>query len=212
VKQLHTESLAASFMQLSLKAAILAMLVLLFTACLSGGGGSAAGGSTTIADLQPIEAVPTTTTTTSTTTSTTTTTVPAPSFASLAGHYTNAAYTLDILADGSFSASTNQLYVITTRSNGSTNDTAYSCSVTGTMLSVFSSSGSFTTYNVSLSASDYYKPTPNNVTYAYSNYGCLGSASPSTIGIEVVSATCLRVQDLGYNTASPSNTGLTYCK
>jgi len=186
-----------------IKALALITLALYFTAC--GGDGSSAADSSS---KQPISApvaddliMPITTTTT----------LPPATINSLSGTYTNAANTLDIQSDGSFTATTTQVLRTTNTGNSSTGHQSYSCSITGSVGQQLTT-GTLATYALSIQSTTYYRPA-NAAPLNYTSFGCIGSASSTVISIEQTSATCLRVQNLGViNQSSPDNTGLTFCK
>lgn len=190
-------------MKTFIKISALIFITLYFTAC---GGGDAGDSSSSSKSIQPI-ASPITTTTTITTT-----TLQSPSINSLAGSYiASSGHTFNVLNDGSFSSATIQVLRTTNASTGSSSLTNQACTITGSIGQLISS-GVLSSYQLTVSSTNYHKPS-NSGSLTYQSYGCIGNSSTNSISIEQVGANCLRVQNLGVNISnSPDNAGETYCK
>lgn len=183
-----------------IKVSALIFITLYFTACGGEGSGSSSPASKAIEPIAELPAPPTTTTT-----------LPPATISSLAGSYTSGSSQLDILSDGSFSASTVQVLRTTSTVTGSSNHTSYSCTISGSIGQQLSN-GAQATYQLVINSTSYYRPS-NTGSLVYQSFGCIGAASSTVIAIEHLSASCMRVQNLGVvNTSSPDNGGLTYCK
>lgn len=188
-------------MKAFIKISALIFIALYFTACGADSGGSSSPASKLLEPIAETPAPP----------STTTTTLPPATISSLAGSYTAGASQIDILSDGSFTASTTQVLRTTSTVTGSSNHSSYSCAITGS-IGAQQSAGQLSTYALVISSTNFYKPS-NTGSLIYQSFGCIGAASTTSISIEQVSANCMRIQNLGVvNTSSPDNGGLTYCK
>jgi hypothetical protein len=136
-----------------------------------------------------------------------------PTSSALAGTYRNGSFSIDILADGSFTLATQQ--VVRMRVGAAPWSAGpyptYACNVTGSIGQLVYSSEFWDVYSLSITSSNYYNPSIPG--WQFISFGCLGKANPTQLMIKETSPGCLKIQSAGeLDINAPTDEGLTYCK